>query len=451
VLGRGGMPRRRLMATAEDFIIVRAGPRKGKSGWLSGVVLDAPGAVLTTSTRTDVYAHTSAGRAGKGPVYALNPGGDGAIGTTLFWDPLEDCHSAAGAIERAGYLMAAAPKDSSGKDAWWDAQGHVLLRIMLHAAALAGATMREARAWVLDPLSAEPASVLSLPGAAPGWAQELEAMTAVDNEQLRGITASAGAALAWMADPHMARVACPEPGEQFDAFDFLTSAGTVYLIGTDRPHNSLAPYFACFTAHLFDTGKRIASVSDQIDERNGKRLDPPFTLVLDEPAITCPVPLVQWSAEAGGHGMTLVTGFQSTAQISERWGEHGAQVIRDNASVQMVMGGLTNTGELEALSVLCGNRDTWEHVKGPGGKTRNPKTERLYSPERIRTLPDWQAVVLHRSARPLTVTLTPVWKRRGYVKASAPVWVPQPEPEVPAIEAPRVFEVAASGLPEIRE
>jgi type IV secretion system protein VirD4 len=442
VIGKGGIPKRTLMATAEDFILVFAGPRRGKTAWMSGVVLDAPGAVLNTSTRVDVHSHTFTGRSAKGPVWILNPGGDGAIGTTLFWDPLEECQSAAGAIERAGYLMAAAPKDSNS--GYWDAQGHVLLRLMLHAAALGGATMQEARQWVLDPQSAEPAAILSMPLAAAGWAHELDAITQKAPEEMGGIISSAASALAWMADPHMARVACPEPGEQFDAFDFLTEGGTVYLIGTDKPHNSLAPYFACFTAHLFDTAKRIASVSP------GTRLDPPLTLVLDEPAITCPVPLDRWSAEAGGHGCTVVTGFQSPAQLL-RWGDAGAQIIRDNASVQLVMGGHTNPAELEALSAVCGNRDTWEHVKGPGGKTRSPKTERLYPPERLRTLPDWEAVLLHRSARPLTVTLTPVWKRKGYEKAAPVQWMPQPEPEPLAIEAPRIFAVSASGPPEIKE
>jgi type IV secretion system protein VirD4 len=453
VIGKGGMPRRPLMGTAEDFYLVFAPPRAGKSGWMSGVVVDAPGAVVTTSTRVDVYANTSVPRSAKGPVYVLNPGCDGAIGTSLFWDPLEDCHSAAGAIQRAGYLMAAAPKDSSGKDAFWDARGHELLRIMLHAAAIGGASMREARRWVLDPFSAEPASILANPLAADGWAGELEAMIQADGEQLRGITATAAGALAWMADPHMAAVACPGSGDEFSALDFLLDRGTLYLIGTDRPHNSLAPYFACLTAHLFDTAKLIASVSP------GNRLDPPLTLVLDEPAIGCPVPLVQWSAESGGHGVTLVTGFQSPSQIAGRWGEHGAQTIRDNASITLVTGGHKNPAELEALSQLCGNRDTWEHVKSPGGgKVRSPKTERLFPPERLRTLPDWQAVLLHRSARPLTVTLTPVWKRKGYQRAEPVQWQPQIEPEplaleagMPALEAPRTFAVAATGLPEIQE
>ena len=98
--------------------------------------------------------------------------------------------------------------------------------------------------------------------------------------------------------------------EGLDAWDFIQAGGTVYLIGTDRPHSALGPYFACLTAHLFDTAKEIAAASP------GGRCDPPLTLVIDEPAITCPVPLDRWSAEAGGHGVTLITGFQSRSQMA---------------------------------------------------------------------------------------------------------------------------------------
>ena len=87
-------------------------------------------------------------RARLGDLHVLNPGGDGGIPSTLQWSPLDGCQSPAIAIERAGYLMAAAPKDSGGKDAWWDAKGAELLRLMLHAAAISGATMHEAVAWV---------------------------------------------------------------------------------------------------------------------------------------------------------------------------------------------------------------------------------------------------------------------------------------------------------------
>lgn len=442
VIGKGGTPERTVMGTHEDFYLMFAPPRSGKTAWLSGVVLDAPGAVLTTSTRVDVYAHTVVPRSASGPVSVLNPGGDGGIPTNLAWSPLQDCHHPAGAIEAAGYLMNAAPKDAGGKDAWWDARGHELLRIMMHAAALGGATMREVAAWVRDPASTEPMAILTeMPDAADGWAAELTAICATEEQQLHGITASASAALSWMADPALAAIACPE-GEEFDAWEFLLSCGTVYLIGTDRPHNSLAPYFAAFTAHLFDTAKRLASVSQ------GSRLDPPLTLVIDEPAVTCPVPLDRWSAEAGGHGITLVTGIQSPAQLAARWGEHGARTIRDNASVTLVFGGYNNHAELDALSAVCGSRDTYDSVKGPDGKTsRQPRTERLYPPERLRTLPAWQAVLLHRAARPVQVTITPVWDRDGYQRYEA-ARIPVAE-AVPAIEAPRREAIPMPGAPAL--
>ena len=448
VLARGGRPPTTLMAGWEDFVIIFAPPRSGKTGLMSAMITGIPGPVLTTSTRTDVYSHTVLPRSERGPVLVLNPGGEGGIPTSLRWDLLQDCHTAQGAIGRAGYLMAAAPKDSGGKDAWWDARGAELLRYMLHAAAISGATMREADRWVRDPLAGEPRSILAMPDAAAGWLEKLEALTASDSDQLRGITASAAGALAWMDDPHMASVACPER-DDFDAWDFLTSNGTVYLIGTDRPHNSAAPFFACFTAHLFDTAKLIASASP------GGRLDPPLGLVIDEPAITCPVPLAQWSAEAGGHGITLVTGFQSPAQLTGRWGADGGRTIRDNASVQLIMGGYKDPAELEALSAVCGMRDTWDSVKGPSGKTRTPRQERLYPPEQIRTLAEWRAVLLHRSARPLTVKLTPVWEQPGYERAPEGYTVPKPALPQPiaAIEAPRPAVTAGSpaGLPGPRE
>ena len=436
--------KRTIMATAEDLILLFAGPRTGKSGFLGGVVMDAPGAALSTSTRVDVWANTVIPRTAKGPVWVLNPGGDGGIPTNLSASPLIDCHHPAGAIEAAGYLMAAAPKDPGGKDAWWDARGHELLRIMMHAAALGGHTMREAAAWVRNPAATEPRAILADLGGAEGWAGELDAICALDEQQLHGVIGSASGALSWMADPALAAIACPE-GDEFDAWEFLQSGGTVYLIGTDRPHNSMAPYFAWLTAHIFDCAKRLASVSP------GNRLDPPLTLALDEPAITCPVPLDKWSAEAGGHGVTVVTGFQSPAQLTARWGEHGAKTIRDNASVKLVFGGCTDHAELEALSAVCGTRDTWDSVKGADGKrTRQPKTERLYPPERLRTLPDWQAVLLHRSARPVQVTITPVWDRPGYQKADTTWTPPVAEAEPAAIEAPPVREaIPMPGAPAI--
>lgn len=442
VIGRGGRPKQVLMGTPEDFYLVHAGPRKGKTGWMSGVLADAPGFGLGSSTRVDMWAHTVIERERRGPVLTLNPGGDGGIPTTLAWDMLSGCAHPMLAIERAGYLMDAAPKDTSGKDAWWDHQGGELLRLMMHAGALAGATLRDVAAWVRDPSTGEPVSVLyGSPGAAVGWAGELAAIcdqAGDDGEFLRNVSRSAVVALAWLADPAMAAVACPRPEDDLDMVQLLAEGGTMYLIGTDRPHGSFAPYYACLTAHGFDTAKRMASVSP------GLRLDPPATLVIDEPAVGNPVPLARWSAEAGGHGITLVTGVQSPAQLARRWGEHDAKVIRDNATVTLIFGGHTDAGELDRFSAVCGDVDTWDRAPGGGKQPAPPR--RLFPPERLRTLDEGTAVLLHRSARPVLAQITPVWERPGYQRAELPGLTASPAaPARPALPAPAPSPVIPAG------
>ena len=428
----------------EDFFAVFGPQRSGKSAWLAGALADAPGAALSTSTRVDMWVNTSVQRARLGPVLVLNPALDGGIPSTFAWNPLEGCETAAGAIARAGYLMDAAPRDTSGRDAWWDAQGAILLRLMMHAGALVGASMMDVGRWVRDPLSAEPGAILAAhPLAAPGWEDELAAITghAADEEYMRNVARGAVTALSWLSDPAMAATACPRDSwEGFSARQFIAEGGTVYLIGTDRPHNSLAPYFAVLTAHLFDTAKQIAA------ESPGCRCDPPLSLVIDEPAVTCPVPLDRWSAEAGGHGVTVVTGFQSRSQLAARWGPDGARTIWNNATVKLIYGGFTDHEDLEAFSGVCGDRDTWHHVRHPdGSKTRQPDRERLYPPERIRLLPPWHALVLHRNTRPVEVTVTPVWDRPGYEPAEPARALPA---ERPAIEAPHREPIALPYSPQ---
>ena len=425
-----------LAGSREESYLLIAPPRTFKTALLACWAADAPAALLATSTRTDLYVHTAIPRGELGELHVLNPGGDGGIPSTLEWSPLDGCQSPAIAIERAGYLMAAAPKDSGGKDAWWDAKGAELLRLMLHAAAISGATMHEAVAWVHDPRSREPASILAGEFAAPGWDRRLAAMAEDDSDQMRGIVASASAALSWMDDPAMARAACPS-GNGFDAAAFLRDGtGTVYLIGADKPHGSLAPYFAAFAAGLFETAKWLASHSP------GGRLGYPLTMALDEAAITCPVPLHKWTSEAGGHGITVMAAVQGLPQLS-RWGEAEGKTIFKNSTVKVFGGGDTSHEDLEAISAVCGDRDTWDHVRSPdGGKTKQPRQERAIPPERIRMLGQNEVLVLHRSTRPVIARVTPVWERKGYEAAplgpGAPPWPSQPaiEPVRQAIPLP---------------
>ena len=412
-----------VMAPREDCVLKVTPPRGYKTASMAGDVIDAPGCAVVTSTRVDIFRHTARNRLGHGPAWTLNADGDGGIPSTLRWPALTGCHTPAGAIQAAGYLMDAAPKsEGSG---FWDAAGAQLLRLMMHAAALGGYSILDAREWVGDPSHPEPGRLLGMPGAAPGWDAELDQVRSRPADMLGGIIASADSALTWLADPAVAAMAAPAgTADLFTAGDLIRNKGTLYLIGADRPHSSLAPFFALLTAHIFETGNRLAS------HMPGGRLDPPGTLVLDEAPSVCPVPLDRWTSFAGGSGWSVVIGAQSLAQIRRRWGLDGAEAILANCTVKMIFGGFDDPPGLADLSAICGDRRTWHHVKHPDGtRTREYVTERAWPAERIRLIPRGEALLVAARVRPAQIRVTPVWNRRDYSPVAADLFTRRPEPQ----------------------
>ncbi len=105
----------RVWSSVEDVICLFGGPRTGKTGYLAGRVIDAPGAVLVTSTRTDLHELTAALRARRGPVYVFNAVGLGGVPSTITFDPLTGCTDPVTAAERATDCVATdqRPKERS--------------------------------------------------------------------------------------------------------------------------------------------------------------------------------------------------------------------------------------------------------------------------------------------------------------------------------------------------
>src|SRR5436305_14181408 len=84
------------------------------------------------------------------------------------------------------------------------------------------------------------------------------------------------------------------------------------------------------------------------------RLDPPLLMGLDEVTQICPVPLPSWLSDSGGKGIQVVAVVHGEAQLAERWGEHGRQVVLDTSSVKVFLPGITDVSTLQAASTLCG-------------------------------------------------------------------------------------------------
>ena len=64
----------------EEHVLVMAPPRTGKTGWLARIIMHYLGAVLSTTTKPDVYGLTSGIRARSGrPVEVFNPASIGGV------------------------------------------------------------------------------------------------------------------------------------------------------------------------------------------------------------------------------------------------------------------------------------------------------------------------------------------------------------------------------------
>jgi hypothetical protein len=70
----------------------------------------------------------------------------------------------------------------------------------------------------------------------------------------------------------------------------------------------------------------------------------------------CPVPLPSWLSDSGGKGIQVAAVVHGEAQLAERWGEHGRQVVLDTCSVKVFLPGITDVTTLQARPRCAGRR-----------------------------------------------------------------------------------------------
>ena len=137
-----------LRVPLEEHLLVMAPPRTYKTAFLADVILRYPGPVIATTTKADIYALTSAVRAGLGPVHVFNPQHIGGVPSTFRWSPVEGCQDPATAIRRADAFAFAVSQKGVEDGTFWSAKASDYLRGYFHAAALAGYDLRAVAAWV---------------------------------------------------------------------------------------------------------------------------------------------------------------------------------------------------------------------------------------------------------------------------------------------------------------
>jgi len=403
----------RVWASIEDVILVFGGPRTVKSGWLAARILDAAGAVLVTSTRTDLHDITAKLRAQLGPVYVFNAVGLGDLASTITFDPLTGCASAVTANERAADLLGATNnhggRGGAGDREFWEGQARRILAALLHAAALDGASMSDVAEWVARPEAVRDQLVAALRRSPErGYVDELTQFISTNDRTRTSITSTIMPALSWLTHPAASASASGEL--PFDVAELLNTRATVFLLGAEE--TQAAPLVCALTGHIAREARRIAA------RQPSGRLDPPLTLALDEAALIPPVPLHSWTADMGGRGVSIIAAFQSRAQLIDRYGDAKAAVTLNNAGAKMLFGGTGDRDDLMFWSTLAGDREEPITTTDMNGRVASRSTRRVpvLSPAQLANLPAGR-VVVYRRGMPVAVGRTRMAWRRPDVRA----------------------------------
>ncbi|WP_229403231.1 type IV secretory system conjugative DNA transfer family protein [Micromonospora okii] len=407
-----------LRSSYEDVELDLMAPRAGKStGIAIPRVLRAPGAVLLTSNKSDVFTVTRRERSQVGRVWTFDPQGIAYTERGMWWDLLGGCRTIEGARRLAGHFVSSVNDDSSKRDFWIAAAQNTLTALFL-AANRGGATVGELLAWLADPGDRTPIDLLRDAGM-DAMADQLQGTVHGAVQTRDGIYETARQCVACLLDPEILAWVCPDPSlPQFVPEEHVTSRDTLYLLSKDGGGSA-----AGVIAGLADAVIRAGVVAA---ERAGGRLDPPMTAILDEAANVCRISdLPDLYSHLGSRGISVVTLLQSYRQGVRVWGEAGMDALWSAATIKLLGAGLDDADFVDKIARLVGQHDvrTPSYSRSRDGSSRSVsyRQEQVLPADRIRALPKGTALLLATGVRPAVIRLRPWFKEpnAGPISAAA--------------------------------
>jgi type IV secretory pathway TraG/TraD family ATPase VirD4 len=430
----GGRPGATVYATWEDTVVAFMAPRTGKTtAQAIPFVLSAPGAVIATSNKADLWAATAALRATAtgGRVWLFDPQRITWQPQAFWWDLLRGLRTVEDAHRLAGHFVLTVA-DEHRRDLWGPAAQDLLAALFLGAAS-SGYTLHEVAGWLNEPAVPTPIELL----ADAGFTAMAASLRGAQNgapETRDGIYQTARTAAKAMTDPEiMAWVTPPQHGilPVFDAEDFAASRDTLYLLSKSR--SAAAPLIAA----LSDTAMRAA---ERRAERLGGRLDPPMVVPLDEAANICPIAdLPDLYSHLGSRGITAVTILQSYEQGVTVWGEHGMATLWGAATKKIIGAGVDSPRLARDLATLIGQHDvpirTLNYGEGRASESVSLRRQDILEPAAIRALPPGSALLLATGMKPALIHTTPWYAGPRTAEIAAAVAAAQERIRERAIEA----------------
>jgi type IV secretory pathway TraG/TraD family ATPase VirD4 len=393
-------------ASWEDTVVAFMAPRSGKTTTQAiPFVLSAPGAVIATSNKSDLWAATAALRAAGtgGQVWLFDPQHITWQPQGWWWNPLSGLATVEDAHRLAGHFVLTVA-DEHRRDLWGPAAQDLLAALFL-AAACSGHTLHDIAGWLNEPAVPTPVELL----AAAGFTAMAASLRGAQNgaaETRDGIYQTARTAAKAMTDPEIMAWVTPPPGGLLPVLDpeeFAASRDTLYLLSKSR--SAAAPLIAA----LSDTAMRAA---ERRAERLGGRLDPPMVVPLDEAANICRIAdLPDLYSHLGSKGIIPVTILQSYEQGVTVWGEPGMAALWGAATKKIIGAGVDSPRLARDLATLVGQHDvpvrTLNYGDGRVSESVSLRRQDILEPAAIRALPPGTALLLATGIKPALIHLTP--------------------------------------------
>jgi len=396
-----------LRASWEDVVLAVMAPRAGKTTALAvPAILDAPGPVVATSNKADLWAASASIREEEtgNRVWVFDPQRITGVEQSWWWNPLRGVTNVEEAHRLAGHFIQEIRAGKDDRDFWTSAALDLLTGLLL-AAALSDRDLSEVYEWLNDPVLSTPVQVLREHGqkaaAASLSGRQHGAPETRDGVYETARTAAQclrdNAIMCWVTPPH-SRAA------EFDPAAFIRTCETLYLLSKDGA-GAAAPLVAALTDRVMRDAVRAA-------ERDGGRLDPPMIVVLDEAANVCRIAdLPELYSHLGSRGVLPLTILQSYRQGTRVWGDHGMDALWSAATCKLLGAGLDDARLVEDVSRLVGDHDvpvrSISRGDGRASESVSLRRQRVLPPEDIRSLPKGTALLLATGCRPAMVSLQP--------------------------------------------
>jgi type IV secretory pathway TraG/TraD family ATPase VirD4 len=393
-----------LFASFEDTVVAFMAPRSGKTTTQSiPHVLSAPGPVIATSNKADLWSAIATVRAERtgGHVWLFDPQHITYQPQSWWWNPLAGLSTVEDAHRLAGHFVLTVD-DGQKKDLWGPAAQDLLCALFL-AAATSGRSLHHVARWLDEPAVPTPIELLQ----EAGFHLMASSLKGTQNgavETRDGIYQTARTAAKALRDQEILAWVTPAAGlPVFDPHAFAGSRDTLFLLS--KSLSAAAPLIAALT----DTTMRAA---ERRAEQAGGRLDPPLVVALDEAANICRIAdLPQLYSHLGSRGIIPVTILQSYEQGVTVWGEPGMAALWGAATRKLIGAGIDSPRLVRDLATLIGQHDvpvrSITYSDGRASEQISLRQQEILQAADIRALPAGTALLLATGTKPALIRLRP--------------------------------------------